>query len=55
MPRIGTGEAAGSWGLIVNLISEELCAKGVAVTVYDLPGKENARQNQTGLFDENSN
>lgn len=55
MPRIGTGEAGGSWGLIVNLISEELCAKGVPVTVYDLPDKKSSGQKQSGLFDENNN
>jgi prephenate dehydrogenase len=52
MPKIGTGEAGGSWGLISNLIAEELSAKGVAVTVYETTGKRPSRNKQTGLFDE---
>jgi Zn-dependent peptidase ImmA (M78 family) len=54
MPKIGTGEAGGSWGLIYNLIAEELCAKGVSVTVYELPGKGSPRKEQTGLFDDSA-
>jgi O-acetyl-ADP-ribose deacetylase (regulator of RNase III) len=37
MPRIGTGLAGGSWGKIAQIIEQELCSKGIAVTVYDLP------------------
>lgn len=37
MPRIGTGLAGGSWDQIVPIIESELCSKGIAVTVYDLP------------------
>jgi len=55
MPRIGTGEAGGSWGLIENLIIEELCAKGIAVTVYDLPTSVARKPPQPGLFDETLN
>ena len=55
MPRIGTGEAGGSWGLIANLIIEELCAKGVVVTVYDLPTSTARPPRQSGLFDERFN
>lgn len=51
MPRIGTGQAGGSWGLIANLIIEELCARGIAVTVYDLPDASAPSRGQTGLFD----
>lgn len=51
MPRIGSGEARGSWGLIANLISEELCARGIAVTVYDLPSGRRTLPKQAGLFD----
>lgn len=52
MPKIGTGEAGGSWGLISNLISEELCAKGVSVTVYTPIGSSTTqRKKQAGLFD----
>src|SRR5690349_15203247 len=37
MPRIGTGLAGGSWEKIRQLVDEELTAKGVQVTIYDLP------------------
>jgi len=36
MPRIGAGQAGGSWPIIEELIDQELCSKGVLVTVYDL-------------------
>jgi Zn-dependent peptidase ImmA (M78 family)/O-acetyl-ADP-ribose deacetylase (regulator of RNase III) len=51
MPMIGTGEAGGSWGIVSNLIAEELCSKGVSVTVYQLPGTQTRRTVQEGLFD----
>jgi hypothetical protein len=50
MPRIGTGEAGGSWHLISNLIVEELCSEGIPVKVYDLPNKPGVGKNP-GLFD----
>ncbi len=37
MPRIGCGQAGGSWAIVSELIEEILCEKGVPVTVYDLP------------------
>jgi hypothetical protein len=37
MPRIGSGEAGGSWELIRQLIDESLCARGLKVTIYTLP------------------
>ena len=37
MPRIGCGLAGGRWEEIEPIILEELCARGVAVFVYDLP------------------
>jgi O-acetyl-ADP-ribose deacetylase (regulator of RNase III) len=37
MPRIGAGQAGGNWGLIRNLIDEELTLGGIRVAVYDLP------------------
>jgi Zn-dependent peptidase ImmA (M78 family)/O-acetyl-ADP-ribose deacetylase (regulator of RNase III) len=40
MPRIGTGQARGSWPLIAELILESLCANDISVTVYDLPNRE---------------
>jgi len=40
MPRIGSGQAGGSWNVISELIDDLLCAHGVQVTVYDLPNKK---------------
>jgi O-acetyl-ADP-ribose deacetylase (regulator of RNase III) len=37
MPRIGAGLAGGSWDTISAIVEAELVARGVAVTVYDLP------------------
>lgn len=51
MPRIGTGEAGGSWSLVSALIDEVLCAAGLSVTVYDLPLNRQQRPGQQGLFD----
>ena len=39
MPRIGCGLAGGKWEEIEPIIEATLGAKGVAVTVYDLPKK----------------
>lgn len=36
MPRIGCGLAGGTWPIIAEIIKEELCDRGVPVTVYDL-------------------
>jgi O-acetyl-ADP-ribose deacetylase (regulator of RNase III) len=35
MPRIGCGLAGGEWSRVEPLIEEQLCARGVKVTVYD--------------------
>ncbi len=35
MPRIGCGLAGGEWSRVEPLIEEQLCGRGVAVTVYD--------------------
>jgi hypothetical protein len=37
MPRIGCGLAGGSWQEIELIIRDELTARAIAVTVYDLP------------------
>ena len=50
MPRIGSGEAGGSWGLIEQLVDENLCRYGVDVAVYELPGATNPPATRT-LFD----
>ncbi len=36
MPRIGTGEAGGSWNVIEGIIREALVSRGINVTIYDL-------------------
>ena len=38
MPRIGAGQAGGDWDTIEGMIVEELVAKDVEITIYDLPG-----------------
>jgi O-acetyl-ADP-ribose deacetylase (regulator of RNase III) len=35
MPRIGCGLAGGEWSRVEPIIEEQLCERGVAVTVYD--------------------
>lgn len=35
MPRIGCGLAGGDWSRVEPLVAEQLCGRGVAVTVYD--------------------
>lgn len=37
MPRIGCGQAGGSWAFVEELINSSLVAAKVPVTVYDLP------------------
>jgi O-acetyl-ADP-ribose deacetylase (regulator of RNase III) len=39
MPRIGCGLAGGSWDAVEPLIHQELCARDVAVYIYDLEQK----------------
>ena len=36
MPRIGTGQARGSWELIQELVDERLVRRGIPVSVYTL-------------------
>jgi len=38
MPKIGSGQAGGSWNIIRELIQDALCARGIDVFVYELPG-----------------
>ena len=38
MPKIGSGQAGGSWNIIREVIQETVCVQGVRVFVYDLPG-----------------
>lgn len=52
MPRVGAGQAGGAWGLIGQLIDETLCARGLRVTVYDLPeAADQSGPRQVSLFD----
>ena len=37
MPRIGCGLAGGQWSEVEPIIQDELCARDIPVTVYDLP------------------
>jgi O-acetyl-ADP-ribose deacetylase (regulator of RNase III) len=38
MPRIGAGEAGGSWPVIEEMIEATLCRRGVGATICELPG-----------------
>lgn len=44
MPRIGTGEAGGSWEIVGEIVEDTLCQRRVDVTVYDLPASAERRQ-----------
>jgi len=50
MPRIGSGQAGGSWQIVDEIIRQTLCASGLDVTVYDLPGSKPNRTEQGYLF-----
>lgn len=39
MSRLGCGEAGGNWNIVGELVEMNLTARGIPVTVYDLPGK----------------
>lgn len=40
MPRIGTGDAGGSWNLIKGIIRDALVSQGLQVTIYDLHSRQ---------------
>lgn len=46
MPRIGSGQARGHWGIIRELIDDALIRERIEVTVYDLPGAEPPKEVQ---------
>lgn len=50
MPRIGSGQAGGNWEIIAELIEDSLCARGIVVYVYTLPGAEVKKEPQGRLF-----
>jgi IrrE N-terminal-like domain len=47
-PRIGAGEAGGSWLVIAELIEGTMLDRSVKVTVYDLPSKGRPAGNASG-------
>jgi len=49
MPRVGTGQAGGSWFLVHELITAALLSETVPVSVYDLPGAEEKSAVQKSL------
>jgi O-acetyl-ADP-ribose deacetylase (regulator of RNase III) len=49
MPRIGTGEAGGSWDIIGEIVEDTLCERKINVTVYDLPAGNKTRVSQGTL------
>jgi O-acetyl-ADP-ribose deacetylase (regulator of RNase III) len=42
LPRIGTGQSGGTWDTVEEIIRDTLVAKGLRVTVYDLPPRRQA-------------
>lgn len=37
LPRIGSGEARGSWPVVEGILCDEVVGRGITTTVYDLP------------------
>jgi Zn-dependent peptidase ImmA (M78 family) len=53
MPRIGCGQAGGSWLVVRELIESTLLQRGVRVNIYELPeGRAETRAGQMSLLDE---
>jgi hypothetical protein len=50
MPRIGCGEAGGTWSIVRELINETILYKGISVSIYDLAGRPFQGSVQTTLF-----
>ena len=48
MPRIGVGASGGTWNMVEEIVRDAVIARGVNVTVYDLPPKR--QQIGTGLL-----
>lgn len=51
MPRIGTGQAGGDWGIVYEILQHTLSARGVDTTIYDLANQPRPAKKQVGLFD----
>jgi Zn-dependent peptidase ImmA (M78 family) len=49
IPRLGCGQAGGSWSIVSELIEDAVCSRGVKVYVYDLPGAEVRQDPQKAL------
>lgn len=49
MPRIGSGQAGGSWEVISELVEDALCDRDIIVYVYTLPGAEVKKEPQGRL------
>lgn len=47
MPKIGSGQAGGSWSITREFVQEHLCSNGIRVFVYELPW--GARPSQPAL------
>jgi Zn-dependent peptidase ImmA (M78 family)/O-acetyl-ADP-ribose deacetylase (regulator of RNase III) len=51
LPRIGSGQAGGDWGIVREIIDQRLNAAQLKVTIYDLPNAEVPRAKQPNLFE----
>ena len=40
MPRIGCGQAGGTWDVVEEMVISSLCRREIPVTVYDPPGRD---------------
>ncbi len=49
MPKIGTGQAGGSWNIVREFVQEAVCAHGVKVFVYELSGGPGPSHPQAAL------
>lgn len=45
-PRIGAGQSGGAWDTIEEIIRDTLTAKGVRVTIYDLPPRRQSTRTE---------
>lgn len=51
LPRIGTGQAGGTWTIVQEIIEQTLGEHDLDVTVYDLPNQKWPAKKQLSLFD----
>jgi O-acetyl-ADP-ribose deacetylase (regulator of RNase III) len=49
MPKIGSGQAGGSWNIIREFVQEAICARGANVNVYELPSGPGPSHPQAAL------